>query len=275
MNEGGLHFEKDSNVFKALRKIAERLNGLGIDYAVVGGLALFQHGFRRFTEDVDILVTPNDLKTIHEKLEGAGYLPPFQNSKHLRDTVNGVKIEFLTTGDFPGDGRKKPVSFPDPSQSNFEADGIRYLNLHKLVELKLASGISSPHRGKDLIDVQELIKILKLPVSFATELNPSVRSKFEELWKLARKRYVTLWRNKWQTAEAKSLEDMISMLRGAADGLEEMRKDGVVLDGDTGVGEDYAHLITNDEAVAQKYGMTNEAEFWGIEDEDGNAKAPE
>src|SRR5882757_3358395 len=86
LSEGSRHFEEDSAVFKALHNITSRLKALGIPYAVVGGMALFRHGLRRFTEDVDLLVTKNDLKVIHEKLEGLGYLPPFTNSKHLRDT---------------------------------------------------------------------------------------------------------------------------------------------------------------------------------------------
>jgi hypothetical protein len=33
-----------------------------------------------------------------------------------------------------------------------------------------------------LADVQELIRVLRLPRDFATQLNPFVRAKFEELW---------------------------------------------------------------------------------------------
>src|SRR5688572_14917793 len=76
LSEGSRHFEERSAVFQALHNITSRLKGLGIPYAVVGGMALFRHGLRRFTEDVDLLVTKNDLKVIHEKLEGLGYLPP-------------------------------------------------------------------------------------------------------------------------------------------------------------------------------------------------------
>ena len=115
LSEGSRHFEERSAVFDALRKITNRLNGMGIPYAVVGGLALFQHGLRRFTEDVDILVTKDDLRRIHKELEGRGYLPPYARSKHLRDTELGVRIEFFTTGEYPGDGKEKPVSFPDPT----------------------------------------------------------------------------------------------------------------------------------------------------------------
>src|SRR5436305_4549917 len=88
--EGSMHFEKESAVHKTLDAISRRLDELGIPYAVVGAMAFFFHGFRRFTEDVDLLVTPEGLKTIHERLEGLGYLPPFTGSKHLRDTATGV-----------------------------------------------------------------------------------------------------------------------------------------------------------------------------------------
>src|SRR5579871_2589179 len=92
--EGGMHFEKDSAVHKTLRKVTRRLEELRIPYAVVGGMAMFFHGYRRFTEVVDILVTAEGLAEVHRQLEGLGYLPPFQGSKHLRDMEYGVKIEF-------------------------------------------------------------------------------------------------------------------------------------------------------------------------------------
>jgi len=53
--------------------------------------------------------------------------------------------------------------------------------LEKLVELKLASGITAPGRLEDLADVQELIKIRGLSSEFANSLNPYVRVKFLEL----------------------------------------------------------------------------------------------
>src|SRR5882724_8133800 len=82
LTEGSMFFEGQGAVQATLRKITTRLRELGIPYAVVGGMALFNHGFRRFTEDVDLLVTHDGLKTIHEKLEGLGYLPPFPKSKN-------------------------------------------------------------------------------------------------------------------------------------------------------------------------------------------------
>ena len=103
--EGSMHFEKESAVHKTLERIARRLDELSVPYALAGGMAMFYHGYRRFTEDVDLLVTREGLAKIHEHLEGRGYLPPFAGSKHLRDTDTGVRVEFLVTGDYPGDGK--------------------------------------------------------------------------------------------------------------------------------------------------------------------------
>ncbi|HWG46424.1 MAG TPA: hypothetical protein VN688_26925 [Gemmataceae bacterium] len=179
--EGSMHFEQASAVHKTLVKIAQRLDALSIPYAIASGMALFFHGYRRFTEDVDILVTREGLQEIHAHLEGLGYLPPFEGSKNLRDTESGVRIEFLVTDDYPGDGKPKPVAFPSPEAASQVIAGVRCLQLPHLVELKLVEG-TTPGRRKDLGDVQELIRLLHLPEDYATQLNPMVQALYRELW---------------------------------------------------------------------------------------------
>jgi hypothetical protein len=184
LKEGSLHFEKESAVHRTLQSIVKKLDELGVPYAVAGSMAMFFHGFRRFTENVDVLVSREGLQKIHAELEGRGYLPPFTGSKELRDTDTGVRIEFLVAGEYPGDGKPKPVAFPDPASHSVEVDGIRCVNLPCLVEMKLTSGMSSRVRLKALADVLELIQILNLPADFADQLDPSVRGKYSELWTL-------------------------------------------------------------------------------------------
>lgn len=49
-----------------------------------------------------------------------------------------------------------------------------------------------------------------------------------------------------------------------------MKADGVTLDPDSGTSDDYAYLTTTDPAVAAKYDMHDEAEFFNEEaDDDG------
>ena len=181
LREGSMHFEEKNAVHDTLRRITSRLRELQIPYAVVGGMAMFAHGFRRFTEDVDLLVTRESMQRIANELEGLGYICPAGTSTKLRDTATGVRIDFLITGEFPGDGKPKPVAFPDPTAVAVDIDGVSYVGLPALVELKLASG-TAPHRLKDLADAQELIRTLSLPRSFGEKVNPYVRDKFYELW---------------------------------------------------------------------------------------------
>ncbi|HCX29108.1 MAG TPA: hypothetical protein DHU55_04950 [Blastocatellia bacterium] len=58
---------------------------------------------------------------------------------------------------------------------------MQFVTLEKLIELKLASGMTATDRLKDLADVQELIKIRSLPKDIASRLDPYVRDKFLEL----------------------------------------------------------------------------------------------
>jgi len=182
LREGSMHFGQKGTVHETLRRIAARLDEQRVAYALGGGMALFAHGLRRFTEDVDILVTPDGLQRIHEQLSGLGYVPLFEGSKNLRDTQSGVRIEFLLAGDFPGDGRPKPVAFPEPAAASIEREGIRWLTLPKLIELKLASGMTAPGRLRDLADVQELIRLLNLPRDYTEQLDPYVHERYTELW---------------------------------------------------------------------------------------------
>lgn len=180
--EGLAFFRGKGMLNDALRKLASDLEKNGIDYVVIGAVALNQHGYRRFTEDIDLLLTREGLDAFHEKLVGLGYRPAFTDArKKFRTTGENVPVEVITTGEYPGDGLPKPVQFPNPNEAAIVIDGIKTLSLEKLVELKLTSGISAPDRLKDLADVQELIKIKGLDESFAEKLDEYVRTKYLEL----------------------------------------------------------------------------------------------
>ncbi len=180
--EGQRYFMGQGTLNNTLTQLTSDLREHGIDYMVIGAVALLAHGYPRFTEDIDLVLTPEGLEAFHRELVGLGYIPAFQGAKkRLRSTRDGVTIEVMITGEYPGDGKPKPVSIPEPSTASIEIDGIQVVTFAKLIELKLASGMTAPHRLKDLADVQELIKIRQLQPEFAEQLDPYVRGKFLEL----------------------------------------------------------------------------------------------
>jgi hypothetical protein len=178
-------FMGEADVQRALEKVARLLEEDGIPYAVIGAMALNAYGYRRVTVDVDLLLTLEGLAAFQAKHLGLGYVQKFPGSKGLRDTENGVPIDVVLAGDYPGDGLPKPVVFPDPAAAAVHGERIALLPLPRLIELKLASGMTAPHRLKDLADVIEIVRILGLPAGLAEELDPYVREKYLEMWRAA------------------------------------------------------------------------------------------
>jgi hypothetical protein len=179
-------FMKKGIVFETMRRLAQRLETEGIPYAVIGGMALAAHGYVRMTLDVDILLAPEGLANFREKLVGKGYVADFPGAaKSFRDTETNVKVEIITAGEFPGDGLPKPVCFPEPEGQTVEQDDVLIINLDKLIELKLASGLSATHRMRDLADVQDLIMAMHLPLELKDKLDESVRSEYQRIWQAA------------------------------------------------------------------------------------------
>ena len=68
--------------------------------------------------------------------------------------------------------------------------------------------------------------------------------------------YELYWRNKWLTARATTIDEMMDGLRDALDELEAMKEHGVVLDYHGGAVEaDCARLVTTDKKVAKRFGF--------------------
>ena len=178
-------FRGEADVQKALERLARLLDEKEIPYAVIGAMALNEWGYRRVTTGVDVLLTPEGWRAFEAEALGRGYVKKFPGSRGLRDTEASINVDVVLAGDYPGDGKPKPVVFPDPAQAAVRGRRVALLPLPKLIELKLASGLSAPHRLKDLADVLELIRQLSLPPETAESLDSSVRAKYEELWQAA------------------------------------------------------------------------------------------
>jgi hypothetical protein len=168
-------FSRQGPVHRTLRRLAKRLDDEKIPYAVIGGMALYLSGYERLTTDVDLLMTPDGLRRFQERFLGLGFSAAFSGARRtFRDTETKVKVEVITTGE------------PDPTVASTDREGIRVIALEKLIELKIASGLSAPHRTHiDLADVQRLIEELHLPLELGDRLDASVRAEYHRLWDLA------------------------------------------------------------------------------------------
>jgi len=176
---------EQSPIHEAMRRLSKTFGEMKISFAIAGAMAANMHGHKRTTADVDVLLRQDDLQRFKTQWIGRGWVDKFEGSKGFRDTLNNVNIDVLLVGDFPGDGRPKPVAFPEPETISEFSDGIPFVSLQALIELKLASGMTAEHRIKDMADVIELIRANKLALAYADQLNPYVREKYQAMWRAA------------------------------------------------------------------------------------------
>ena len=175
----------NQTLWDAVVRCHETLAVSGISHAIVGGVAVCLHGYRRNTVDVDLLVRREDVEAIRSTLEAAGFEWSAQNHEFL--SPSGVPIQFLLTGDRAGNDSE--VRFPDPGVANtvVQKEGLPVLSLARLIESKLACGAGNLRRThKDFADVIELIDVNQLPASFVRLLHKSVRESFRELLRRTR-----------------------------------------------------------------------------------------
>jgi hypothetical protein len=108
--EAQRYFMGEGKLNNALERLVTDLTEHQIDYVIIGAVALIAYGYPRFTEDIDLIVNSNGLEKFHNELVGLGYAPAFEGArKRLRSTTEGIPIEFITAGGYPGDGKPKPI----------------------------------------------------------------------------------------------------------------------------------------------------------------------
>lgn len=179
-------FMGQSPIHQAMLRLAQRLREAEIPFVVAGAMAVNSHGHKRTTADFDIILTQAGLEAFKALWLGRGWVERFKGSRGLLDAELQVPIDVLIAGDYPGDGKPRSISFPDPSDVEaVEVEGIPVLPLPTLIELKLASGITTTHRLKDLDDVMQLIRVNALGRDYAEQLDPFVQAAYLERWDAA------------------------------------------------------------------------------------------
>ncbi len=164
-------------VDETLARVGDILRGARIPFAVAGGFAVIEHGYERFTKDVDLLVYAADLPRAMEALRAAG----FHGSRtplgaRMRDVHTGVHVDLLGTA-FEGDERAL-----DRSQ---RARGLLpVIPVAHPILMKLESG-----RSQDDADVVALLKAGASPASVERYLHrtwPELLPRFRRLLARAR-----------------------------------------------------------------------------------------
>lgn len=136
-----------------------------VDAPVLGGIAVYLHGYARATTDLDFYT--DDRPRTARQLEAGGARWSPSRREHI---LHGVRIHTVT-----------PEDAGHEVQRTSTIDGIRVVSLKDLISIKLICGLKNVDRAKDIADVQELIRVIPLDKRFAGKLPQALRSSFKTL----------------------------------------------------------------------------------------------
>lgn len=141
------------------KRILADLNGAGVRYVLVGGIALIRHGVVRATRDVDAIIAsdPENLARVQSLIEAWPATRPDGSPVPVETVAPGRTINLSTPHgdlDFLAE-RSSPLSF-DELLARAElrrVDGVQapICSLADLVALKRMAG-----RERDLVDLHDL-----------------------------------------------------------------------------------------------------------------------
>jgi len=161
------------NPERQLSSIVLDFDECGIDYCIIGSLAVRIHNYVRFGDDIDVLVSRETFPKIKQFLIGNGYSYRPGSEKHLYYGFGAGKIPL----DIYVEDEKREDGFPlpDPRASRIRILSRWYASLPLLITLKI--------RIDGLGDVFQMIEVNELKEDFAERLEPDVREKFMEMLK--------------------------------------------------------------------------------------------
>ena len=141
-----------------LTALIAALERRSLDYALCGGVALAIHGAPRATQDIDLLLRPEDLPTLREIARELG----FALESFPMEFASGVTIQRFTKlveeQPFMLDvllvGGAIEAVWNARLSTSFEGGTVKVVSREGLISLKLAAG-----RPQDLVDIQRLEEV--------------------------------------------------------------------------------------------------------------------
>jgi hypothetical protein len=162
-----------TSIDQTLRKAVKVLALFQIPHYVCGGFAVQEHGYPRFTVDVDIIVP--DVEFAMEKLSLNGFKRNTGSKMTVTDRETKVEVDVLPGGQKVDPG---PLAFPVPE---VVSDTPQILSLEKLIAAKLSTYIGvGIRRAQDYADVVKLIQVNHLPREYQIDLQ--VQEAYRKIW---------------------------------------------------------------------------------------------
>ena len=143
----------NSRLGRQLTEILDALARLGVQSALIGGLALSPHNVVRATQDIDLLVDGADSDAIHAEVLRRGYECLHRSAAAANYQRQDERLDFLFAS--------RPISrrlLAQALEVNSSLGRVRVVSAEGLIGFKLQGAINDPRRTQDLEDIKALLR---------------------------------------------------------------------------------------------------------------------
>ena len=156
----------DQTILNLAREVSEAIEESGAEGGIIGGIAVFLHGYERTTTDIDVYST--DRPALAERLRERKFV---WTDERRQFEKSNIPVQLLAPED------KLPY-YPTRYE---EVQGVRTVTLGELITMKLSTGTKYAHRLRDWADVADLVQTLGLTKSFTPMVGKAYRKEFKML----------------------------------------------------------------------------------------------
>jgi predicted nucleotidyltransferase len=163
--------------------VSKQLPKAGVDFLMIGGHAVNHYGYSRATVDVDFMIVSNDVSTVREVMNAAGFtnVSESDNVIFFGHPQNPHRVDFLKI-----DRVSMDQLMESAEEINYSGSRLKVPGISDLIAMKLfaATHGSVKRAEKDLLDVINLVHECDLDFKLLRDLcdryaNDEVYSRIE------------------------------------------------------------------------------------------------
>ena len=147
------------NFAAVFRFLIENFQREKIDFALIGGFALYASGIARTTRDIDLLISQRDIPKVKKIMLSHGYKLLYESedvSNYIGKNVKLGRVDFLHAHRKYSQAMLRRASFADIFGGKFK---VKVLRIEDIIGLKVQSSSNDPERyHQDMSDIENLIR---------------------------------------------------------------------------------------------------------------------
>jgi len=142
-----------SRLGRQLTEVLNSLQRIGVQSALIGGLALSPHKVIRATQDIDLLIDQKDSGRVHDEVSRLGYQCLHRSADVANYQRQDERLDFLYAS--------RPIALKlleGATELNTSLGNVRVISGEGLIGFKLQGFANDPRRTQDLEDIKALLR---------------------------------------------------------------------------------------------------------------------